>query len=107
VNILFDVNGGTKITDFGLSSESSLADAADTLELTSQGAGMYWYLPPECFIVDQSVRISNKVDVWAIGVIVYQMLYGRRRVHRESRLSFPAGGPHRQSVVFQRCIQSQ
>jgi tousled-like kinase len=78
VNILFDENGGTKITDFGLSSESSLADAATTLELTSQGAGMYWYLPPECFIVDQSVRISNKVDVWAIGVIFYQMLYGRR-----------------------------
>jgi tousled-like kinase len=76
---LFDENGDAKITDFGLSKILESADAADTsLELTSQGAGTYWYLPPECFVVDRSVRISNKVDVWAIGVIFYQMLYGRR-----------------------------
>jgi tousled-like kinase len=48
------------------------------MELTSQGAGTYWYLPPECFVMDGNVRISNKVDVWSIGVIYYQMLYGRR-----------------------------
>jgi tousled-like kinase len=29
-------------------------------------------------VMDEKVRISNKVDVWAIGVIFYQMLYGRR-----------------------------
>jgi len=52
------------------------------MELTSQGAGTYWYLPPECFVIttsdQQPVRISNKVDVWSIGVIFYQMLYGKR-----------------------------
>ena len=51
---------------------------ADSMELTSQGAGTYWYLPPECFVMDDTVRISNKVDVWSIGVIFYQMLYGKR-----------------------------
>ena len=62
------------------------------MELTSQGAGTYWYLPPECFVItvpsddttgnnngsSSGVRISNKVDVWSIGVILYQMLYGKR-----------------------------
>jgi len=87
------------------------------LELTSQGAGTYWYLPPECFQTSGSnstgvtgsragnitggvssllapgllagsaavpavatgpPKISNKVDVWSVGVILYQMLYGRR-----------------------------
>ena len=34
------------------------------MELTSQGAGTYWYLPPECFEISmpgQAPKISNKV----------------------------------------------
>jgi tousled-like kinase len=56
-NILFDEFGDAKITDFGLSKIVDAADPAESMELTSQGAGTYWYLPPECFITNQSVRI--------------------------------------------------
>jgi tousled-like kinase len=77
-NILFDEFGDAKITDFGLSKIVDAPDPAESMELTSQGAGTYWYLPPECFVVTENVRISNKVDVWSIGVIFYQMLYGKR-----------------------------
>jgi tousled-like kinase len=77
-NILFDEAGDAKITDFGLSKIVDAPDPAESMELTSQGAGTYWYLPPECFITTERVRISNKVDVWSIGVIYYQMLYGVR-----------------------------
>ena len=53
--------------------------SADGMELTSQGAGTYWYLPPECFERgEKPPQINNKVDVWAVGVILFQMLYGRR-----------------------------
>ena len=38
------------------------------IELTSQGVGTYWYLPPECF--EQYAKISPKVDVWSIGKIL-------------------------------------
>lgn len=37
------------------------------------------YLPPECFVVGKEPpKISNKVDVWSLGVIFYQSLYGRK-----------------------------
>ena len=77
-NILFDRHGDAKITDFGLSKIVDAPEAGDSMELTSQGAGTYWYLPPECFLTHQGIRISNKVDVWSIGVIFYQMLFGKR-----------------------------
>lgn len=80
-NILFDDFRSVKVTDFGLSKildEGAHGPDASSMELTSQGAGTYWYLPPECFAMGGPVRISNKVDVWSVGVIFYQMLYGRR-----------------------------
>ena len=49
----------------------------EDIEMTSIGAGTYWYLPPECFRAGGG-RISGKVDVWSLGVIYYQMLYGKR-----------------------------
>ena len=76
-NILFSREGEVKISDFGL---SKIMDCeADSMELTSQGAGTYWYLPPECFETSIAVpKISPKVDVWSAGIIFYQMLYGRK-----------------------------
>uniref|UniRef100_A0A674NK62 non-specific serine/threonine protein kinase n=1 Tax=Takifugu rubripes TaxID=31033 RepID=A0A674NK62_TAKRU len=72
--------GEIKITDFGL---SKIMDddnyGVDGMDLTSQGAGTYWYLPPECFVVGKEPpKISNKVDVWSVGIIFFQCLYGRK-----------------------------
>jgi len=76
-NILFS-NGEVKITDFGLS--KIMEENQDALELTSQGAGTYWYLPPECFDLEgkDPPKISSKVDVWSVGVIFFQMLFGKK-----------------------------
>ncbi|KAJ3047760.1 Serine/threonine-protein kinase tousled-like 2 [Rhizophlyctis rosea] len=48
------------------------------MELTSQGAGTYWYLPPEVFTPrsQEPIKISSKVDVWSLGCIFYELLYG-------------------------------
>eukprot|EP01128_Nolandella_sp_AFSM9_P003263 TRINITY_DN1387_c0_g1_i1.p1 TRINITY_DN1387_c0_g1~~TRINITY_DN1387_c0_g1_i1.p1 ORF type:complete len:619 (+),score=106.50 TRINITY_DN1387_c0_g1_i1:24-1880(+) len=76
-NILFD-SGRIKITDFGLSKQLDDVETGVT-DLTSQGAGTYWYLPPECFVVGSTPpQISPKVDVWSTGVIAYQLLFGKK-----------------------------
>ena len=72
--------GEIKLTDFGLSKIMEDDKVQDgSMELTSQGAGTYWYLPPECFVTGSNPpKISSKVDVWSVGVIFYQCLYGRK-----------------------------
>ncbi|XP_023006811.1 serine/threonine-protein kinase TOUSLED-like [Cucurbita maxima] len=77
-NVLFDELGVAKVTDFGLSKIVEDDVGSQGMELTSQGAGTYWYLPPECFELSKTPLISSKVDVWSAGVLLYQMLFGRR-----------------------------
>ncbi|GAB4824572.1 hypothetical protein Ancab_007445 [Ancistrocladus abbreviatus] len=77
-NVLFDELGIAKLTDFGLSKIVEEDVGSQGMELTSQGAGTYWYLPPECFELNKTPFISSKVDVWSAGILFYQMLFGRR-----------------------------
>ncbi|XP_047974731.1 serine/threonine-protein kinase TOUSLED-like [Salvia hispanica] len=77
-NVLFDEFGIAKVTDFGLSKIVEDNVGSQGVEITSHGAGTYWYLPPECFELNRIPLISSKVDVWSLGVLLYQMLFGRR-----------------------------
>jgi tousled-like kinase len=75
-NILWQ-KGVIKIGDFGLC--KVLEREQGMMELTSQGLGTYWYLPPECFMSgERPPNISTKLDVWSIGVIFFEMLFGQR-----------------------------
>lgn len=80
-NILLD-NGQVRITDFGLSKINTESAPDGMMDLTSQGAGTMWYLPPECFAPKVAggggPRISTKVDVWSAAVILYQCLFGSK-----------------------------
>ena len=64
-------------------------DPEHGMDLTSQGAGTYWYLPPEVFVQGPNPpKISSKVDVWSLGCIFFQCLYGRKPYgHNQSQAS--------------------
>lgn len=51
---------GARAQDFGLSKIVEAGHSAG-MELTSQGCGTYWYLPPECFQLGAAPpTITNK-----------------------------------------------
>lgn len=73
-NVMFD-QGVVKMLDFGL---SKIMKGDETrIDLTSQGTGTYYYLPPETF-EECNPKVSPKVDVWSLGVIFFELLYGRK-----------------------------
>ena len=74
-NIIFH-NLEVKISDFGLA--KIIDNNKDKVQLTSQGVGTYWYLPPECFEENSKIDISSKVDIWSTGVILFEMIYKKK-----------------------------
>ena len=75
-NIIFDSDMSIKITDFGLA--KIVEEDLDYVQLTSQGVGTYWYLPPECFEENKNIEINNKVDIWSLGVILYEIIFNKK-----------------------------
>lgn len=70
-NILFTDTGISKIVDFGL------ARMTASPELTAPGTtmGTASYMAPE---QTASADVGPQADVWALGVVLYEMLSGRR-----------------------------
>jgi serine/threonine-protein kinase len=70
-NVLLDVDGVARVADFGL------VWTEEALSLTDSGAllGTPQYMAPEQIRGEQAAR-SPAVDVWALGVILYQCLTG-------------------------------
>lgn len=69
-NILVDPDGRAKITDFGL------ARTTGATRLTRDGGtvGTVAYMSPEQI---QGVEADERSDLWALGVVLYEMLTGR------------------------------
>jgi predicted Ser/Thr protein kinase len=68
-NILIGDDGTVKLTDFGL------AEALGTGSVAG-GGGTYPYMAPEDFAEDAASDYRS--DLWAVGVVLYEMLAGRR-----------------------------
>jgi eukaryotic-like serine/threonine-protein kinase len=69
-NIMLDLNLKPYITDFGISTSTSLK------RMTESGIiiGTPFYMAPEQF---EESRVDHRVDIYSIGVIMYQMFTGK------------------------------
>jgi serine/threonine protein kinase len=70
-NVLFKQAGDLtiKVVDFGI------AGVCDATKKDKVDAGSIAYMPPESF--KSNSETSPAIDVWAIGVMQYAMLFGR------------------------------
>lgn len=69
-NLMLLPNGTIKILDFGL---AKVRDAAQTASLAQLGTASY--MAPEHIRGDE---LDGRADLWALGVVLYEMLVGQR-----------------------------
>ncbi|QRK04798.1 protein kinase [Archangium violaceum] len=79
-NILISFDGSVKLVDFGI------AKAADQATATKSGAikGKFAYMAPE---QAAGKPLDHRADIFAIGLVLYELLTGTRPLKRDSELA--------------------
>lgn len=75
-NVLLDENFNAKLSDFGMAREGP---ADDRTHVTTAVVGTYGYAAPEYV---ETGHLTIQSDIWTFGVVLYEILTGRRAVER-------------------------
>ncbi|KAL3475034.1 hypothetical protein BJX99DRAFT_166943 [Aspergillus californicus] len=78
-NILLDLDGTCKISDFGISKKTDNIYGNDSSN--SMQGSVFWMAPE--VIQSQGQGYSAKVDIWSLGCVVLEMFAGRRPWSKE------------------------
>lgn len=67
-NLMIEFNGYLKVIDFGVAKQLTNKDTTNTF------AGTMFYMSPEVIL---GKNYTSAVDYWALGIILYEIFYGR------------------------------
>lgn len=81
-NILLDLDGTCKISDFGISKKTDNIYGND---ITNSMQGSVFWMAPEV-IRSQGQGYSAKVDIWSLGCVVLEMFAGKRPWSKEEAI---------------------
>ncbi|XP_057800118.1 probable serine/threonine-protein kinase PBL19 isoform X1 [Salvia miltiorrhiza] len=76
-NVLLDEQLKAKLSDFGLAREGPEAGHS---HVSTAVVGTYGYAAPDYI---ETGHLTSKSDVWSFGVVLYEMLTGRRSLERD------------------------
>lgn len=85
-NILISRKGAIKLADFGIAA----VEQTDEQDLTKEGVtlGTASYMPPEQF--KNSKNVDKRADIYAMGVMLYEMVSGETAVSGQFCPGYPA-----------------
>lgn len=86
-NLLLEIDGTCKISDFGISKKSKDI-YVNNAEMSMQGS-IFWMAPEviDSIVEDKKKGYSAKIDIWSLGCVVLEMFAGKRPWSNEAVVS--------------------
>jgi predicted Ser/Thr protein kinase len=81
-NVLLDRRGRVKIADFGLAKLVRAAPIDVSLTASGQVLGTFHYMAPEQ--IERPLDVDHRADIYAVGVVFYELLTGQLPLGRFS-----------------------